>query len=109
MSPTAVWAGGADGGAWVDCGMSTKEPNTTYNCKVFSERGDVLSSDSYALVVKPGSVYRPEQGPFHSIRPSFFDGCVIGLTDGRVLTPDVNVERIGNDPDKWVAHPCSKP
>jgi len=46
----AVWTSGADGGVWIDCGMSTKEPLTTFRCSVFHANGAPWIRDgSFAL------------------------------------------------------------
>jgi hypothetical protein len=44
---SAVWAGGADGGVFIDCAPSQKgEPNT---CTVYQERGTVYMNGKFIL------------------------------------------------------------
>lgn len=98
----AVWAGGADGGAWVDCGMSTKEPLTTFQCSVFRKRGDIwIDGRSFALVDQVPGGYELLEGPFHRIHPISFDGDVIDVRGSRLLIPEEWVQRVGYDTQNW--------
>lgn len=105
----AVWAGGSDGGAWIDCGMSTKEPLTTFWCSVFHENGDVwVERGSFALVERTPAGYELIEGPFHSAHPIRFDGEVIDLRGSRLLIPEEWVQRVGYDVKSWrVVRPSS--
>lgn len=111
VSKEAVWAGGADGGAWVDCGMSTKEPLTTFRCSIFHENGDPWIDDgSFALVEPTSGGYDFIEGPFHDVHPIGFDGNIIDVRGSRVLIPEEWVQRVGSAVKKWrVARPKSAP
>ena len=99
VTKEAIWAGGPDGGAWVDCGMSTKEPLTTFTCTVFHESGDTwVPRRSFALVDRSADgEYSLIVGPFHRVEPISFDGDVIDVRGSRLLVPEDWVKRVGSD------------
>ncbi len=75
---TAVWAGGPDGGAWVDCRVdTTRDVNP---CTVYNEvQGDVWMKGSFVLR-DVGRAASKEELVFGA-----FDGVSILLADGKVL------------------------
>ncbi len=103
VTKDAVWAGGPDGGAWVDCGMSTKEPLTTFTCTVFDEQGAPwVPRRSFALVDRSTEgKYSLIEGPFHRVEPIGFDGDVIDVRGSQLLVPENWVERVGYDVKNW--------
>jgi hypothetical protein len=76
----AVWAGGADGGAWIHC---TEEGTGNRNsCVVFDDiTGRVLVRGDFVLKGMQHGV------PVRDLRYGGFDGQDILLMDGRSLTP----------------------
>lgn len=77
---SAVWAGGADGGAWIDCtAMSSKR---RYKCSVWNDFGDPwIRSGDYLL------------GSAASLDFEAFNGEFFFVRGGRL------------DPDGWVRYP----
>ena len=47
---SAEWAGGPEGGAWINCSMATKEPTVSYDCSLFNEDGTVWAQGIFILV-----------------------------------------------------------
>ena len=91
--PSAVWAGGTDGGAWIDCSFAWKEPHVAYTCNTFTDSGHPWASGAYVLaeIRRNGSeiAYEP-LGAFARIDASdyiSFSGTFINLTGDRVLLP----------------------
>ena len=76
---SAVWAGGADGGAYIDCTPSQKgEPNA---CTVYNDgTGDVWMSGGFVLLSQRGASAA-------QLRYSGADGESILLQDNLVLSP----------------------
>jgi len=72
---SATWAGGADGGAWIDCKYIH---GLMYRCAVFDNQGELWSEGNYALDRPRAKVISPADY-------NFFDGNVIGLKDGAML------------------------
>jgi len=93
----ALWAGGVDGGAWVACRYSTKEPFTGYDCSVFHHpSGKPWAEGTYALVRSSGTGRPPEvpEGPFAGgtiDSVNAYDGESILLGHGRRLVPHLEV------------------
>lgn len=72
----AVWAGGADGGAWILC----KEDGARNLCTIYNDNsGEVWVRDHFVLEGTSRGVSSQE------LRYDFFDGERIVLSDGRVL------------------------
>jgi hypothetical protein len=92
-----VWAGGVDGGAWVACRYTTKEPFTGYDCSVFHHpSGQLWAEGTYALVRPTGNGRPPEvpEGPFAGgslDAVSSYDGESIYLGHGPRLVPHLEV------------------
>jgi hypothetical protein len=98
----AEWVSRADGGSWINCGMSTKEPITTYRCTVWRRNGQPwLTDQSFALVRRTSSGWHPVTGPFQSIDLTSFDGDAIHLSGGGMLVPEDRVLRGAGDPWEW--------
>ena len=86
---SAVWAGGADGGAWIQCKPVAKEPHLHYDCTVYFESGSVWVSGGFVVAERksgkdefPGGYWPPEIRSFNS-----FDGRTIYLSETRRLVP----------------------
>ena len=79
VPPSAVWTGGADGGAFIDCRVRRDGLD---DCTVYNDgTGDVWMKGTFEL---KGSV----RGATDSeLRYSFADGEGIGLTGGGYLIP----------------------
>jgi hypothetical protein len=80
ISPTAVWAGWVDGGAWVECWF---DPQANANwCTTWSDQtGEVTARTHYVLATDGSGV------PDHELKYLSFSGVHIKLQDGRVLEP----------------------
>lgn len=77
---TATWAGGVDGGAWMQCSLNTKRK--TNWCTVWNDQtGEVWARTHFVL--------RDTGAPVSESELSFtgFNGIYIGLRDGRWLVP----------------------
>lgn len=72
---SAVWAGGTDGGSWIDC--ARENGDTTYSCTVYNDfSGNVEAHGKYQL---HGVSAAPARLNFTG-----FDGEVILLAEGRL-------------------------
>ena len=94
---SAKWAGGSDGGVWIDCEYTTKEPAVGYKCRVFHDTGQVWSQGDFSLarMTKEGREF--PAGPFveGSIDSyEWYDGMQIHVSEDRILVPD-----------GWIDHP----
>jgi hypothetical protein len=77
---SAIWAGGVDGGAFIDCALPTS--SKTNACNVYNDAtGDVWMSGAFAL--RGSSFDNLNVAP----RFAYADGTKIGLTDHFVLEP----------------------
>jgi hypothetical protein len=91
---SATWAGGSDGGAWIDCRFEFKEPYVGYHCDVYKDGGAHWASGTYALVDVTFRSNRPIYTPtsvtarVHPEDFEAFDGDVIGLSRSRALVPE---------------------
>jgi hypothetical protein len=77
---TAVWAGGVDGGAFIECAFPIS--SKTNSCTVYNDAtGDIWMSGAFAL--------RGNSSDNLKVAPRFAgaDGTNIHLTDGSVLEP----------------------
>lgn len=73
---SAVWAGGPDGGSWIEC--SHDDAGENYACTVYSDStGDIEAKGRY-------SFHGSRSSPPALLRFSGFDGETILLTDGRL-------------------------
>jgi hypothetical protein len=96
---SAAWAGGSDGGAWIECSVDP-EKNANW-CTVWNDQtGDVwartLFVDRAAGEAVPGS----------ALQYSSFNGLLIDLSDGRVLEPEVFRSR---ERDPWAGAAIDSP
>ena len=73
---SAQWAGGIDGGAWVDCSTGSGPYN---ECQVYGEKGDLMLSSAYALEGLNRAATRSE------LRYRYVDGTTILLQGGLSL------------------------
>ena len=93
----ALWAGGVDGGAWVACRYTTKEPFTGYDCSVFHHPSRQLWAEGTYALVRPSGNGRPPgvpEGPFAGGalgRVSAYDGESIFLDHDQRLVPHLEV------------------
>lgn len=89
----AVWAGGADGGAWILCKQHDQQKDE-YCCQVFNEStGEILANGQYTL---RKSIWHSDQqkATYHIVQPipqeldySGFDGNLIFLKNSLVMVP----------------------
>jgi hypothetical protein len=95
---SAVWAGGPDGGAWIDCQFASKEPYVAYSCHLFQDDGHPWASGTYVLadvryargqrLLKPtGSLTRADMTSYDG-----FDGVNVYFSGARILIPHGVVE-----------------
>ena len=77
---TAVWAGGVDGGAWIECSLD-KERAANW-CTTWSDQTGTVTSRTYFVLRENG-----EAVPESELKYSGFDGVWVWLTDGRALEP----------------------
>src|SRR5690242_1295105 len=76
---SANWAGGWDGGSWVDCSTGATEE---YNrCQIFDEQGVLIFTSGYRLRNLNRAAERTE------LRYRYVDGTAILLRGGLVLDP----------------------
>lgn len=104
---TAAWAGGADGGAWVDCwrvadvlrqhdGAAHPELDDRFDCTIHSERGTIDAKGRYRLLdVEDGLALRPAREPRRVLRFTGWDGCRLHADPNRVLVHDAKVQCAG--------------
>jgi len=86
----AVWAGGADGGAWIDCSPAAKEPYFQYNCTVYHESGTIWSSGAFIVAERRDGGHDFPAGGFippRLRRYQDYDGRRISVSDQRSLVP----------------------
>lgn len=83
----ALWAGGADGGSWISCGQTTKEPYAAFNCQCFLESGMLVSEGHFVHAEKTADSFKAVGAPFPRIVSEWYNGEVIKLKDGRYLVP----------------------
>ena len=94
VPPTAVWAGGSDGGAWLECvpvgSISTRYRCTTYNedtGAVWAQGEYVIRSTHWDKGAKK-ALYEPVNKTPASLQYTSFDGEIIRLAQQLVLVPD---------------------
>ena len=100
---TAVWAGGGDGGAWLDCVALERTPNR-YRCTTYEDHaGSVWAEGEYVLrsahwdQAAKKALYKPVEQMPTALQYSSFDGEIIRLAQPLVLVPD-----------GWINHPFEK-
>jgi hypothetical protein len=100
LPSTAIWAGGSDGGAWMDCCLATKEPKNEYSCFLFHGNGDLWSKGSYVLLrLNSEGKWNPTADLFAPSNFSdyeFYDGVQIQIDKQYRL-----------EPDGWIDYPFS--
>src|SRR5262245_46890239 len=97
---TGVWAGGPDGGAWIDCRPVTKEPYLEYDCTTYLEMGAVWRSGQFIIAWRNGELWDLPSGPTVPARIDrymWFDGTVIMVAEDTVLIPRDLVDRGGHE------------
>lgn len=97
---TAIWAGGADGGAWIECVVDESE-NANW-CTVWNDQtGSVWARTHFVLDDTGGPAVDMEQIDLS------FDGTRIKLGNGRTLEP----REFHRDPDvgPWEKTPIDPP
>lgn len=96
---TAVWAGGVDGGAWIECSVELEQKANW--CTIWSDQtGEVWARTSFVL--------RDTGKPVSDTELTYtgFTGTYIGLADGRMLEP---VKFHGVERDPWERTPIDPP
>jgi hypothetical protein len=88
----AIWAGGSDGGAWVQCGQTTKEPYAAFDCVTFHENGSVWGRGHFIHATNSAAGFVPIGAPFPRINFQAYDGSIIYLTNETALVPDGWIE-----------------
>lgn len=85
----AVWAGGPDGGEWIDC-LPIKDSAGCFRCDMYSDQ----SGEQYEQFWWGNGIYCSRNGEYTMdslmLLYSGFDGTVIHLTNGDVLIPDIS-------------------
>jgi len=77
---SAIWAGGADGGAWINCAPISGE---RYSCVVFDDqRGAVWAQGEYLLRGQVSATSQPH------LQYVSFNGTHIDVVGGQTLVPD---------------------
>ena len=84
----AEWAGGPDGGAWILCGQTTKEPYAAFDCTTFNEDGSVWARGHFIHARPAGGRYEAVGAPFPGLAFEGYDGVSIYLQNGTMLVPD---------------------
>lgn len=80
VPPSAVWAGGEDGGAWIDCQF---DPDVEADfCSVYFDRSGELWARTHFVLSDSGVGV-----PVEDLSFTGFDGLKIYLGDGRYLVP----------------------
>ncbi|MEA2570524.1 MAG: hypothetical protein QOI24_2525 [Acidobacteriota bacterium] len=92
VSPAAEWAGGSDGGSWIDCGQITKEPVVAFRCTMWSEAGDVVARGEFVHARFAGGKWVAIGSLFTRLDYSSYDGDVIHLSGRRALIPDGDID-----------------
>ena len=93
----AVWAGGAEGGSWIQCVLA-KPQDAVYQCKVWEDyEGSVNAQGSFILrkyqwEKNLGKASYQKINPPQTLRFDFYDGFGIYLKDSQVLLPHGWVE-----------------
>lgn len=97
---TAAYAGGADGGAWIDCwrasdvekqkdGLPHDELVDRFDCRVFTPRGAIEKNARFRLLdVGADKVLRPAADPRRVLQFEGWDGCAIHALPARVLVDE---------------------
>ncbi len=90
VSTKAVWAGGSDGGAWIACTPSFKEPHLGYDCIVYHDSGAVWAQGSFIVAERHNGKHEYPSGGFLPPdigRYEWFDGRQIAVNANRSLVP----------------------
>jgi hypothetical protein len=86
----AVWAGGADGGAWIDCARMSKEPwGPVFQCTIFDDAGGLVwARGLYVVGKKINGKFQREKRVDGPPRYSYVDGVILGLVgDKAIMVP----------------------
>ena len=91
----AIWAGGPDGGAWIQCSPLSAE--WEFSCIVYRDGGELWAKRTYYLrhiywdKAQNKAIYSLPQNRPSQLEYSWFDGDEILLTDSMVLLGHGNV------------------
>ena len=77
---TAVWAGGADGGAWIECFLDMEKSANW--CTVWDDRNGHVRARTFYVLRDTGEPVTETELKYLS-----FSGVEIELADGRLLEP----------------------
>ncbi len=80
VPPAAVWAGGVDGGHWVDCKVEADKPGNP--CTVYHDTTAEVVASGLFVLRSSHKAASPDQ-----LQYDFFDGRSIYLASGDVLDP----------------------
>jgi hypothetical protein len=102
--PTAaVWAGGADGGAWLDC-VAVQRAHSRYRCTVYNDYGGSVWADGEYVLRSVRWDDQKKKALFGAVNEaptvlqySSFDGDIIRLVQPLALVPD-----------GWINYPFEK-
>jgi hypothetical protein len=89
---SAVWAGGPDGGSWIDCKSGSAKD--VYECRIYGDpKGTLWAAGNYLLRSSSwneqrGSADYSEPGEAAPMVFNFFDGTIIHLKSPLVLVPN---------------------
>ena len=97
---TAIWVGGVDGGAWLECSLD-KKMNANW-CTAWDDQTGDIWARTYFVLRETG-----EPVPESELVYLYFDGVDVGLADGRVLEP-LKFHRNPNH-DPWESTPIDPP
>lgn len=98
MPSSSAWAGGADGGTWIDCwrasdvlrakdGAAHAELDARFDCSLYDERGAIQRKGRFRMLdVDDAGALHPAADARRIIRFDAYDGCRVLLSDKRVLT-----------------------
>ncbi len=83
----AVWAGGADGGAWILCDRISKEPwGPVFQCMIYDDyAGSVLARGLYVISRRQKGKFQRVQRFEGQPRYNFFDGHLLGLEGDKLF------------------------
>ncbi len=71
----AVWAGGPDGGAWIQCTPAARD----FDCTIFHDSGDVWTKGRFRA--------EPASAAGKGLQYNAYDGELIHLLNGEQLVP----------------------
>jgi hypothetical protein len=89
----AVWAGGREPGAWINCEQTTKEPYAAFRCAIYRRSGQPWASGHFIHARRENGQWVAVGAPFVNPAPYAYDGTLILRRDGTALIPWDMIER----------------